>query len=103
MRVLLIEDSARLSALVAEGLKAQGFVVDVGDSLQQAELLRKLSDYDVILLDLNLPDGDGMTLVRRLRQQNDATPVLILTARGGLDDRIVGLDSGADDYLVKPF
>lgn len=103
MRLLLIEDNSRLSELIATGLRAEGFVVDAGCSLEEAESLRNAGVYDIILLDLGLPDGDGMNLVRRLRHGNDPIPVLILTARGGLDDRLIGLDGGADDYLVKPF
>lgn len=103
MRLLLIEDNTRLAELTAAGLRAQGFVVDVGGSLEHAEALRSAGSYDIILLDLGLPDGDGMSLVRRLRQNDDSVPVLVLTARGGLDDRVIGLDAGADDYLVKPF
>ena len=103
MRLLLIEDNTRLAELTAAGLRSQGFVVDVGGSLDQAQSLRAAGAYDIILLDLSLPDGDGMSLVRRLRQSNDPVPVLVLTARGGLDDRVIGLDAGADDYLVKPF
>ena len=103
MRLLLIEDHARLGELVFAGLGAEGFVVDWARSLTEAFEARDGSAYDLILLDLGLPDGDGLDLVRRLRRVRDDTPILILTARGGLGDRIVGLDLGADDYLVKPF
>ena len=103
MRLLLIEDHARLGELVLAGLAAEGFVVDWVRTLTEAFEARDGSAYDLILLDLGLPDGDGLDLVRRLRRARDATPILILTARGGLGDRIVGLDLGADDYLVKPF
>ena len=103
MRLLLIEDHARLGELVLTGLVAEGFVVDWARSMAEAFEARDASAYDLILLDLGLPDGDGLDLVRRLRRARDATPILILTARGGLGDRIVGLDLGADDYLVKPF
>ncbi|KAB7643873.1 response regulator transcription factor [Polymorphobacter fuscus] len=103
MRLLLVEDNARLAALVRDGLSAQGFVVDWAASLAGAEAALAGSTYDLLLLDLGLPDGDGLALLRSVRQRRDRTPILVLTARGGLDDRVCGLDAGADDYLVKPF
>lgn len=103
MRLLLVEDNPQLAELVQEGLTRQGFAIDRCGSLKDALAVRHAASYDLILLDLGLPDGDGMTLVRQLRQANDSIPILILTARGGLNDRLVGLDGGADDYLVKPF
>jgi DNA-binding response OmpR family regulator len=103
MRLLLIEDNVRLGGLISEGLVRDGFVVDWRVTLEEGFEARDLASYDLILLDLGLPDGDGLDLVRRLRRQRDAVPILILTARGGLGDRIAGLDVGADDYLVKPF
>ncbi|WP_129777512.1 response regulator transcription factor [Peristeroidobacter soli] len=103
MRLLLVEDNPQLAELVQEGLTRQGFAIDRCGSLKEAMVARGAASYDLILLDLGLPDGDGMTLVRELRRGNDSTPILILTARGGLNDRLIGLDGGADDYLVKPF
>lgn len=103
MRLLLIEDNVRLGSLIVEGLVRDGFVVDWRETLEAAFEARELTTYDLILLDLGLPDGDGLDLVKRLRRGRDTTPILILTARGGLGDRIAGLDVGADDYLVKPF
>ena len=103
MRLLLVEDNPQLAELVQEGLTRQGFAIDRAGSLKEAVAARGAASYDLILLDLGLPDGDGMTLVRQLRQGHDSIPILILTARGGLNDRLIGLDSGADDYLVKPF
>jgi DNA-binding response OmpR family regulator len=103
MRLLLVEDNPQLAELVQEGLTRQGFAIDRWGSLKEAMAARGAASYDLILLDLGLPDGDGMNLVRELRQGNDSTPILILTARGGLNDRLIGLDGGADDYLVKPF
>ncbi|WP_293495371.1 response regulator transcription factor [Phenylobacterium sp.] len=103
MRLLLIEDNARLGGLVVEGLTQDGFVVDWRETLEGGIEARSLAAYDLVLLDLGLPDGDGLDLVKRLRRNHDAVPILILTARGGLGDRIAGLDVGADDYLVKPF
>lgn len=103
MRLLLVEDNSRLAELMVEGLARNGFVVDWRETLEEGAEIAGLITYDLLLLDLGLPDGDGLDLVRRLRRRQDATPVLILTARGGLNDRVLGLDVGADDYLVKPF
>mgnify|MGYP005813365063 CR=1 FL=1 len=103
MRVLLAEDNARLAALMAEGLAAEGFAADVVASVAAAREALAVVGYDLLLLDLGLPDGDGMALIRALRRRHDATPILVITARDGLGDRVGGLDSGADDYLVKPF
>lgn len=103
MRLLLIEDNAQLGALIVEGLAKDGFVVDWRASLEDGLEARGLAPYDLILLDLGLPDGDGLDLVRKLRRNRDSVPILILTARSGLGERIAGLDVGADDYLVKPF
>lgn len=103
MRLLLVEDHRQLAELVQDGLASEGFAIDRCGSLKEALAIRPAAHYDLLLLDLGLPDGDGMELVRRLRQGNDSIPILILTARGGLNDRLVGLDGGADDYLVKPF
>jgi len=103
MRLLLVEDNARLAGLVREGLAAQGFAVDWCDTVDAAEHALAINVYDLVLLDLGLPDGEGLDLVRRSRRRQNAVPILILTARGGLDDRVLGLDAGADDYLVKPF
>jgi two-component system OmpR family response regulator len=103
MRLLLIEDNARLASLIREGLDRQGFAVDWYETVEGAELALKIAVYDLMLLDLGLPDGDGLDLVRNVRLRKNATPILVLTARGGLDDRVNGLDAGADDYLVKPF
>jgi len=103
MRLLLVEDNARLASLIREGLDRQGFAVDWCETVDGAEHALKINDYDLMLLDLGLPDGEGLDLVRALRRRQDMMPILILTARGGLDDRVLGLDAGADDYLVKPF
>ena len=103
MRLLLVEDNPQLAELVQEGLTRQGFAIDCCGSLKDALAARNAASYDLVLLDLGLPDGDGMNLVRQLRLANDSIPILILTARSGLNDRLIGLDGGADDYLVKPF
>lgn len=103
MRLLLIEDNPRLGELIADGLTVHGFAVDHCRTIASGHRTRALVAYDLILLDLGLPDGDGLDFIRRLRGAGDSTPVLVLTARGGLNDRLSGLDGGADDYLVKPF
>ncbi len=103
MRLLLVEDNARLAALVRDGLDKQGFAVDWYDSVEGAEHAQTVVLYDLLLVDLGLPDGDGLDLIRTMRRRRNSTPILVLTARGGLDDRVAGLDAGADDYLVKPF
>lgn len=103
MRLLLVEDTVRLGELLSEGLVHDGFVVDWRQDIEGAAEAVASATYDLILLDLGLPDGDGLDWVRTLRRATDLTPILVLTARGGLDDRVTGLDAGADDYLVKPF
>lgn len=103
MRLLLIEDSRPLGGLIRDGLVQNGFAVDWCETLEEGRESRALANYDLILLDLGLPDGDGLDLLRQLRSQGDTVPILILTARGGLGERVAGLDVGADDYLVKPF
>jgi DNA-binding response OmpR family regulator len=103
MRVLLVEDNARLAGLIRDGLHGQGFVVDWCNAVDGAKTALGIGTYDLLLIDRGLPDGDGLDLLRSIRRDRNTTPILILTARGGLDDRVTGLDAGADDYLVKPF
>lgn len=103
MRLLLIEDNERLGSLIRDGLTKDGLAVDWQQTLEEGEATLGAAAFDLVLLDLGLPDGDGLDLIRRLRRASDTIPILVLTARGGLSDRIVGLDAGADDYLVKPF
>lgn len=103
MRLLLIEDNERLGELIRDGLMKDGLVVDWQQTLEDGEAMLGAAAFDLLLLDLGLPDGDGLDFIRRLRRAADTRPILVLTARGGLGDRITGLDAGADDYLVKPF
>lgn len=103
LRVLTIEDEPELAELVAGSLGRAGFAVDVAATLGEAESAVAVVIYDSIILDLGLGDGDGLSLLRTLRRRGASVPVLILTARDGLDDRVIGLDAGADDYVVKPF
>lgn len=103
MRLLLIEDNRRLANMVAQGLVREGFVVDHRDTLSSAGEALEAAEYDLVVLDIGMPDGDGLAFLKDQRRQKLQTPVLMLTARSGLDDRVSGLDAGADDYLVKPF
>jgi two-component system OmpR family response regulator len=103
VRVLLVEDEAKLAALVARGLTERGDVVDVVDTGTDALAAARGGGYDVILLDVMLPDLDGFAVCHQLRAERVWTPVLMLTARTAVADRITGLDSGADDYVAKPF
>ncbi len=103
MRLLLVEDNAKLAGEIRLGLVEEGFAVDAFGTLDDAWEAFESFVYDLVLLDLGLPDGEGLDLVRRMRRGRSSTPVLIITARGGLGDRITGLDTGADDYLIKPF
>jgi DNA-binding response OmpR family regulator len=103
MRLLVVEDSDKLSQLLAEGLRSAGFEVDCLATVGEAQAALATTRYAALILDLGLPDGDGTEILRDLRHRNDPLPVLVLTARGGVQDRVSGLRSGADDYLVKPF
>jgi two-component system, OmpR family, response regulator QseB len=103
MRLLLVEDDAMIGESVRVGLRRDGFTVDWVRDGRAAELALANGVYDLLLLDLGLPKKDGLEVLKTLRKQGNRTPVLILTARDAVNDRITGLDSGADDYLVKPF
>jgi DNA-binding response OmpR family regulator len=103
MRVLLIEDDRKAAKLLAKGLQEEGFVVDVAATGEDGEVQAAVNDYDVILLDWLLPGKDGLAVCRELRAHQVSTPILMLTARDGLSDRVSGLTVGADDYLTKPF
>jgi two-component system response regulator QseB len=99
MRVLIIEDNARLAELIGQGIAQRGFSPDIVEGLGEAEAALTSAAYDTIILDLGLPDGDGLTWLRQERIKMPLPPVLVLTARDGLGDRVAGLDAGADDYL----
>lgn len=103
MRLLMIEDNARLAGLTVEGLARRGFSCDVAPDLETAGAALDAAAFDLLILDLGLPDGDGLAWLRAKRLTGDLPPALVLTARDALEDRVAGLDAGADDYLVKPF
>ena len=103
MRVLLVEDEARIADFVARGLSERGYAVDVAPDGDEALQWVEVADFDLIVLDVMLPGLDGIEVCRTLRKRGLGTPILMLTARDGVEDRVRGLDSGADDYLVKPF
>lgn len=103
MRLLIVEDNVELAGLLAKGLRAAGYEADVLSTVDDASAALRTTFYAALILDLSLPDGDGLALLREIRHRDIPMPVLILTARGGLQDRVHGLRSGADDYLVKPF
>jgi DNA-binding response OmpR family regulator len=103
MRVLLIEDDRKAAKLLAKGLQEEGFVIDVAPTGEEGEEQATVNEYDVIVLDWLLPGEDGIAVCRALRARDVSTPILMLTARDSLADRVNGLSTGADDYLTKPF
>lgn len=103
MRILVVEDEHKIANSIKRGLEQEGYAVDVAYDGEEGYDLASSESYGVIVLDLMLPKMDGMTICKKLRAEDNQTPILILTARGELNDRVDGLNSGADDYLVKPF
>ncbi len=103
MRVLVVEDEERMAALIAAGLAREGHAVDVAGDGETGLAMARAAPFDIVVLDVMLPRMDGFTLCRALRGRDAGVPVLMLTARGEIEDRVEGLDAGADDYLVKPF
>jgi two-component system OmpR family response regulator len=103
VRVLVVEDEARLSRQLAEALSDAGYAVDTAADGARADFLAATERYDAVVLDLGLPKIDGLTLLRRWRESGNAVPVLVLTARGSWHEKVQGIDSGADDYVSKPF
>jgi two-component system, OmpR family, response regulator len=103
VRVLVVEDESKLAALIQKALREQGMLADVADDGEGALWMAGSTPYEVIVLDINLPGLDGFETCSRLREDGVRTPILMLTARDGIEDRIAGLDRGADDYLLKPF
>lgn len=103
MRLLLVEDDGRIAAFVTKGLRENSYAVDIASDGEEATYLASINSYDLFILDINLPKKDGFEVCRELRENGINKPILMLTARDAIDDRISGLDTGADDYLTKPF
>ncbi len=103
VRLLLVEDDASLAKVMVRGLSEEGHAVDHASTVAGASDAMAVNDYDLLVLDLGLPDGDGVDLCRSVRDSGVGLPILMLTARDGLSDKVAGLDAGADDYLTKPF
>lgn len=103
MRILVIEDNPKMAAAIERGLTENGYAVDVCHTGFEGEEVATGQSYDLILLDLMLPDRDGVDVCRNLRRRGTSTPVIMLTALSGTDDKVAGLDAGADDYIAKPF
>ncbi len=103
MRVLLVEDDVRIANFVAKGLRENAYAVDTAADGEAGLYQAEINEYDVIILDVMLPKKDGFAVCRELREKNNKTPVLMLTARDAVEDKVSGLDFGADDYLTKPF
>ena len=103
MRILVVEDDPKIGSFVANGLKQHGFAVDLAPDGEEALMLATTTSFDAAVVDIMLPKLDGLSLVKRLRASRDTLPVLFLSARGSVDDRVRGLQAGGDDYLTKPF
>ncbi|MBF0330380.1 MAG: response regulator transcription factor [Candidatus Omnitrophica bacterium] len=103
MRILIIEDEEKISEFLQEGLREEGFAVDLAPDGEEGHFMATTSDYDLIVLDLMIPKIDGLTLCRKLRSDKITTPIIMLTAKTGVKNKVSGLDAGADDYLTKPF
>ncbi|KGJ49039.1 MULTISPECIES: response regulator transcription factor [Paraclostridium] len=103
MRLLVIEDNIELSNSMKKGLENMNFKVDISNTGEEGEEKASINEYDVILLDLNLPDTDGIEVLKYLRKKSIDTPIIIITARDNVSDLAIGLDNGADDYITKPF
>ena len=101
--ILLIEDEPRMANVIARGLREQSYAVDVAQDGNAGLYQSSVNDYDLVVLDVLLPQRDGFEVCREMRARGNTTPVLMLTARAGVEDRVRGFDSGADDYLAKPF
>ncbi len=103
MRVLIIEDETKIALFMKRGLKEEGYAVDVSKDGEEGYARAAVEDYDVVILDIMLPGMDGLTILRKLRKKKPSLPVIMVTARSSVDDRVKGLDLGADDYITKPF
>ena len=103
MRILVVEDETKMAALLKRGLQEENYAVDIASTAENAVWLGSGNAYDAVILDIMLPDGSGFAVLRRLREARQWAPVIMLTAKDAVSDRVAGLDGGADDYLTKPF
>lgn len=103
MRILVVEDEKKIADFIKRGLKEEGYAVDVAYDGKEGHLLASANDYDIIILDLMLPQMDGVTVCKKLREAKVKSPIIMLTAKDTVQDKVAGLDSGADDYVTKPF
>lgn len=103
MRILIVEDEKSILTVLSKRLSQEGYSVDMASDGEEALGFIAMCDYDCIVMDIMLPIQDGLTVLRQMRQKHNSTPVLLLTAKDGIGDKVIGLDAGADDYLVKPF
>src|SRR5262245_37658841 len=103
MRILLVEDDSKISSFIIKGLKAEGYAVDQATDGETGSELALTEPYDAAIIDIMLPKLDGLALISRMRKMKVRTPVIILSAKGTIDDRVKGLQTGSDDYLTKPF
>ncbi len=103
MRILIVEDERKVASFIRKGLKEEGYAVDVAEDGEKGDFLAASNDYDLILLDVLLPKIDGLCLLKKIRREENRTPVILLTAKDSVGDKVSGLDAGADDYLTKPF
>jgi len=103
MRILVIEDEKKIADFIKRGLKEEGYAVDAAYDGEQGQFLAKTNSYDLILLDLMLPKVDGLTLCKNLKKEGTLSPIIMLTAKDTVEDKVTGLDAGADDYITKPF
>jgi len=103
MRILAVDDDVRLCSIIERGLAEEGYAVDTANDGEEGQYYAEINDYDLIILDIMMPKVDGLAVCRNLREAQHDVPILMLTAKDAISDRVVGLDTGADDYLVKPF
>jgi len=103
MRILVVEDENKIASLIKRGLKEEGYAVDIASDGLEGEFLATTNEYDAMILDVMLPKTDGITLCKNLRAKKITTPIIMVTAKDAVSDKVKGLDSGADDYLTKPF
>ncbi|MEW6088553.1 MAG: response regulator transcription factor [bacterium] len=103
MRILIIEDEKKIAEFIKRGLKEEGYTVDIANNAEKGHFFATTQEYDLIVLDLMLPDMDGVSLCRKLREEKFRKPIIMLTAKSRVEDKVKGLDAGANDYLTKPF